>query len=47
MDLTSKLRLAFLNAWKVVYHGDAVVESNWTTTAYSSDMRLKQHTEQG
>ena len=47
VDFTSKLRLALLNAWKVVYHGDAVVESVWTTTAYSSDMRLKEHTGQG
>ena len=47
MDFTSKLRLALLNAWKVVYHGDAVVKSVWTTTVYSSDMRLKEHTGQG
>ena len=30
--------IAFLNTGKVGYDGDSVVESAWTTTAYSCDM---------
>ena len=37
----------FLNAGKVGYDGDDVVESALTTTAYSCDVRIREHTGQG
>ena len=43
VDLTSNLRLAFLKAGKIGNHGDGVVESVWTITAYSCDLRLREH----
>ena len=36
--------IAFLDIGKVGYDGDGVVESAWTTTAYSCYMRFREHT---
>ena len=37
----------FLDVGKVGYDGDGVVESAWTTTAYSYDVWFREHTWQG
>ena len=37
VDLTSKLRMAILNAGKFDTHGDGVIERVLTTTAYSCE----------
>ena len=41
------LPIAFLNIGKVGYDGDSVVESAWTTTAYSCDVRFREHKGEG
>ena len=50
VDLTSKfgwLSAAFLNAETVRYEGDGMVENAWINTAYSCDVRYREHTGQG
>ena len=39
--------VAFLKAETVRYDSDGVVESAWTNTAYSCDVRCKEHTREG
>ena len=46
VDLTPKLRLAFLSAATISYNGAGMVESAWTTTAYSCDEQFREHTGQ-
>ena len=44
LDLKAKvgISIAFLNKGKVGYHGDGVIERNWTTTAHSCDMWFRE-----
>ena len=39
--------VAFLNAETVRYEGDGMVENAWINTAYSCDVRYREHTGQG